>query len=178
MDTIKKTFFLLVLFSCIALSAQEETIKWDADRRLSWEDFKGKPEENSPAAAITASGISYYFSTYEDHNGEMGINYTVTTYFYPNKSWYNRQLGDRIILSHEQLHFDIAELFARKMRAQLASTRFTRNVKEEVREIYRKINEELSEFQHRYDSETDYSRNYEAQILWNEVIAQALEEVP
>lgn len=173
MDTIKFLLIPLILWN-FSVWAQEETIEWHPDHRLSWEDFRGDPVENSPAAAITASGISYYFSTYEDHNGELGIRYTVTTHFYPEKSWYHPHLGDRVILSHEQLHFDIAELFARKMRAELASTRFTRNVKEEVREIYRKINEELAEFQRRYDDETDYSRDYEAQLIWNELIAQAL----
>ena len=174
MDPVKFIILPIILLFTGSLEAQEETIEWHPDRRLSWDDFRGEPESGSPAAAITASGISYYFSTYEDRNGEMGIRYTVTTHFYPEKSWYHPNLGDRIILSHEQLHFDISELFARKMRARLASTRFTRNVKAEVRAIYRKINEELAQFQRRYDEETDFSRNREAQLLWNEAIMQAL----
>lgn len=169
-----KYCLILALLSGFAGISQEATIEWDPDHRLSWEDFRGQPVEDSPAAAITASGISYFFSTYEDEQGKMGIRYTVKTHFYPDKSWYHPDLGDVIILSHEQLHFDISELFARKMRAQLGATKFTRNVKEEVREIYRKINEELAAFQNRYDDETNYSRDREAQLIWNELIARAL----
>ena len=38
----------------------------------------------------------------------------------------------------------------------------------------RLINEELSEFQDKYDRETDYSRDHEAQARWNRWIAQQL----
>lgn len=174
MGTLNTCWLLLFLAAGITLSAQEESILWEDNHRLSWEDFRGTPEEDSPAAAITASGISYSFFTYEKVDGNIGINYEVTTHFYPAKSWYHSELGSDIILSHEQLHFDISELFARKMRAQLEKTQFTSDVKAEVKEIYRTINEELAEFQNRYDAETDYSRNREAQLIWNEVIAQAL----
>ena len=112
-----------------------ETISWSPDIKLGWNDFRGKVPQNARAAAITASGISYQFST--RGTGDMvELDYRVSTFFYPYKSWYQPHLCDSLILSHEQLHFDISELFARKMRKRLASGTFTENVKAEVKQIY------------------------------------------
>ena len=106
----------------------------------------------------------------------MEVDFTVKCFFYPEKSWYKAEICNAVVLSHEQLHFDIAELFARKFRRQLDSTRFTRNIKAEVRAIYRKINEELAAFQDRYDTETDFSRNVGQQKAWNANIRAALSQ--
>lgn len=155
--------------------AQEETVEWNSNQRLSWSDFKGNVPENARAAATTASGISYRFST-SGTKDKIEIDFTVLTHFYPNKSWYQVDLCDDVILSHEQLHFDISELFSRKLRKQLAEARFTHdNVKAKVRAMYRKNNQELNEFQNQYDRETNFSRNREQQVLWNIKIAEALE---
>ena len=169
-------FSIFCLLIASSLWSQDyESILWDKGHRLSWTDFKGKPGAPSRAAAITASGISYQFSTLES-DSNLELDFTVSTYFYPTKSWYQPEVCDEVILSHEQLHFDISELFARKMRKLLGETKFTRNVKAEVKTIYRQINKELAEFQHLYDDETNFSRNREKQQLWNKKIAEALKQ--
>ncbi len=150
----------------------ERTIRWTPEVRLSWDNFQGKPTI-SRAAAITASGISYQFSSMYK-NGAVALDFTVDTFFYPDKSWYRPDLCDSVILGHEQLHFDISELYARKMRRQLSETRFTENVKAEVKAIYRQINTDLNDFQNRYDAETNYSRDREQQQRWNVAIAKEL----
>ena len=152
---------------------EEKAILWSLEKRLSWDDFQAQPPANGNVAATTASGISYYFSSREI-DGTMHVDFTVRTYFYPEKSWYIPEICNEVILSHEQLHFDIAELFARKMRRQLEDTEFTRDIKAEVREIYKQINLELREFQNRYDQETDFSRNVAQQKAWNATISAAL----
>ncbi len=176
MGTLRNIVLLISMLSAALVSSQEyEAILWSPEQKLSWADFKGEPTSHSSAAAITASGISYQFSTVESE-GALELDYTVSTYFYPNKSWYMPHLGDAIILSHEQLHFDISELFARRMRKLLAEATFTRNVKAEVKAIYRQINKELAEFQDVYDSETNFSRNKEKQLVWNKKIQEALKQ--
>jgi len=82
------------------------------------------------------------------------------------------------VLSHEQLHFDISELYARRLRRRLQTAEFTDRVKAEVRQIFAEVNRQLSEFQDRYDGETDFSRNREAQLAWNRAVARMLSELP
>ena len=165
--------FFAVLFSAGSMAQEEAGILWNPEQRLSWSNFKAEPPKNSEIAATTASGLSYQFSTTEE-NGKYELDYSVDTYFYPNRSWYQPDICDEVILSHEQLHFDISELYARKMRKIMDATIFTKNVKAEVKAIYRQINKELAAFQQVYDKETDYSRNIEQQLSWNKKIKDSL----
>lgn len=105
----------------------------------------------------------------------MEVDCSINTFFYPESSWYRPELASQNILSHEQLHFDISELFARKMRARVKRFSFTSDVKAEMNQIYEQILKELQTFQKRYDEETNFSREVEKQIEWNNKIAQALQ---
>ena len=62
------------------------------------------------------------------------------------------------------------------MRKQLAETKFTENVKEEVRKIYKSTLRQLNDFQNKYDSETNYSRNLTVQERWVNEIEAALKD--
>ncbi|MDO6810190.1 DUF922 domain-containing protein [Zobellia galactanivorans] len=159
----------------MVFSQEGEVIVWDADRKLQWSDFKGSYFKTEWAAATTASGISYSFTSFTKE-GRLYLDFVVQSEFYPKKSWYRPELCDSIILGHEQLHFDISELYARKMRKRLAQTQFTMNAKAEVRAIYKAILKELGNFQNKYDRETNFSRNLEKQVLWNRRIKAALKE--
>lgn len=151
----------------------EPGVPWREDLRLGWDDFRGEVPPRAIPAATTASGISYTYSANILHH-EVILDYRVTAYFYPEESWYRPERCNDNTLAHEQLHFDISELFARKMRLRLETTTFSEDVKAEVRRIYKEILEELKAFQERYDRETDFSRNRGKQAEWNLRIAQAL----
>ena len=152
---------------------EEGVVLWTPNKKLAWSDFKGKPSNISNAAAITASGISYNFSA-QGTKDKMELDFKVDTHFYPNKSWYKPKLANLNILSHEQLHFDISEVFARKLRQILTKTKFTNNAKSEIKEIYKNILRELNDYQNQYDAETNFSRDTVQQLIWNKKIEKAL----
>jgi len=160
---------------CFAKLQAQDEITWTSNQKLKWSDFKGDMPAGSSAAATTASGISYDFSTFYK-NDKLKTNFKVSTFFYPSKSWYNSNFASEWILAHEQLHFDITELYARKMREELRTFKFTKNVKAEVREIYKKTLRQLNDFQNKYDGETDYSRKKLVQERWIMEIGKALKE--
>lgn len=161
---------LLFIITCIALHTSsvkaQEYMVWHEDSKLTWSDFKGKKPFFSSAAATTVSGIQYDFYTYRENKEELKMEYKVTTFFNPNKSWCKHNDVDDVILGHEQLHFDITELYARKLREELSELNVTNKVKSDVRKIYSKIILELNQFQAQYDIETDYSRKLFAQKRW------------
>ncbi|WP_339728995.1 DUF922 domain-containing protein [Maribacter stanieri] len=175
MGLIKKAHLILVLLATLTISYVQcqEVVSWEPDFRFTWNDFKGDVPITSGAAATTASGITYRFSTYYE-NDELKVDYNVYAYFYPTKSWYKPKLCNEVTLLHEQLHFDITELYARKMRKQLAETKFTKNIKEEIKKIYKATIRQLNDFQNKYDSETNYSRNLPVQERWVKEIEAAL----
>ena len=164
----------IFIFGLGAFAQEEEVIPWTNDLRLEWTNFRATPPSDSRVAATTASGISYRLSAMET-NGNMEVDCTIDAFFYPDESWYQPGMANSNILSHEQRHFDITELFARKMRQRIAEYSFTKKVKAEVKGIYGDILKEMRDFQKQYDQETNYSRNVEEQMRWNNKIKNALE---
>jgi len=151
----------------------EETIPWSAERKLKWSDFKGSYLKTQWAAATTATAISYNFSSFEK-DGQQYLDIEVHCDFLPERSWYRPDAVDSLTLVHEQLHFDIVELHGRKMRKRLAETRFTKDIKEEVKAIYLDILKQLRQVQKKYDQETNFSRDIVKQLVWNKKIANTL----
>ena len=81
-------------------------------------------------------------------------------------------------MSHEQGHFDITEIFARKMAKAMDDYKFNpRTFRADLDTIYQQIMKEKEEYQERYDHETDYSRDKKMQAEWLKKIAEELEEL-
>lgn len=172
MPFFKKYLLFLILatpFISMAQDKNEELLTWKT-KRLDWADYKGKPDPHSDAAATTATylGIEYNMKN-------ETITYKVTCYFSKNRSWGLTKTD--YILSHEQGHFDIAEIFARKLHQRMKEYKFRRSTyKNDLENIYNEILEEKERTQNRYDQETNYSRNKEQQAKWLKKIEEMLEE--
>ena len=170
----------IILLFCGFLFFQqnEPVLSWNETYRLSWADFKSEPNNNTSAAAITASGITFGFSiTQTDENQVISFTSEVHAHFYPEQSWYKIEQADDHVLGHEQLHFDITELYARKFRERISKLRVSNNIGRELKGIHQTINKELSEIQNTYDNETDFSRNYEAQAKWTAFVKLELQKL-
>ncbi|GAA3589397.1 DUF922 domain-containing protein [Flavivirga amylovorans] len=151
-------------------------MSWNESYKLSWTDFKDTPDKNTSAVAITASGITFGFSVNMTDNRVVGFTSDVHAHFYPEKSWYKKEQADNHVLGHEQLHFDITELHARKFRYRIDQVKVSNSVRSQLKTIHNAINKELSQMQNRYDSETNYSRNMEAQTKWKLYIVDELKK--
>ena len=170
-----KNWFFVIVLSITSIHAQDyDTIIWEENNTLKWENFQGKPPVNHRAAAITASGITYRYSA-EEVSGVLEVKFKVSAFFYPKKSWYRPSLCDSVTLGHEQLHFNISELYARKLKKRLEASTFSSNLKAEVAAIYKQVLQELNAFQNAYDSETNFSRDRQAQNLWQDKITLELQ---
>ena len=171
---------ILVVFAflCIGpVSSDDEVISWRDNIKLSWNQFKAATRSDVSAAAVTASGITFEFSVKETDHHIVSFNTRVYAHFYPSKSWYNTDKSDDHILAHEQLHFDITELYARKFRKQIAQIQTSNKLKSDFRNLHQKINEELELTQNRYDQESDNSINQEFQSKWNQYVSQELNKL-
>ena len=161
---------------CVLMFHNDETaIAWSESYSLTWSDFQGFPSVNSDAVAITASGITFSYSIKKTSVRVVSFDTQVDAHFYPEKSWYKPNHADNHILAHEQYHFNITELFARKFRQRIAQVKISQSLSENLDRIHQEINKELSEFQELYDAETNYSRNFEEQTKWQDRIDNALD---
>ncbi|WP_310992356.1 DUF922 domain-containing protein [Aequorivita marina] len=167
---------LLLAFLCTILffpQSDSKKIPWNENKKLTWEDFQGTPIPSANFVASTNTGISFQYS-YSLKNGDVSVEYTVASFFYPEKSWFQPGKVNQHILNHEQAHFDISELHARILRKNLADKTYTKKVKSEIEGIYRKVEQERRAMQVRFDAETDHSRNVEKEALWEKQIAKQL----
>lgn len=175
----KSTWLLICyLFFFSAIWAQEqEKIKWQQERQLTWQDFKAEPDTTLSYSANTNSGISYTWN-YSTATGVPILEHEVFTNFYPNKSWVQKDIHDKnYLLKHEQLHFDISELHARKLRKALAEYEIGRNIRQDLKRIYNRIESERVEMQNRFDRETSHSENKEAEMKWREFVRLELKKL-
>lgn len=95
----------------------EKEIVWDARRRLSIADFKGDTLDR-PFQAATCSSFKY--KTWGRLiDGYMTLK--VETFFDCFCSYFKPDPAAEILLQHEQIHFDISEIYARRFVSQVSS---------------------------------------------------------
>ena len=164
--------FLLLSLSLVSFGQgnEEELINWNDEKKLTWADYKGNAKPGTDAAASTATylGIEYNFNS-------QGFGYKITCSFSKTKSWGLHKTD--YILAHEQGHFDIAEIFARKLNLKMSAYKFNKNsFKTDLKKIYETITSEKEEMQNSYDSETNHSIHKEKQKEWLKKIQKMLAE--
>ncbi|NML20675.1 DUF922 domain-containing Zn-dependent protease [Pseudoflavitalea sp. G-6-1-2] len=159
------TFFLIVLLSLHPVPQQVSSIPWNESRKLTWTDFLAKPDPVSGNAAMTNSVINIEFNI-----DDTSLDYTISCRFDKNRSWVKVRTAP--VLQHEQGHFDIAEIYARKLNKEMKALSFNAaTIKNDVNVIYDKIMAVYQQVQHQYDQETDFSRNKPKQAEWLAKIA-------
>lgn len=150
---------------------KNDTIIWKQDSLLRPTDFKARPKPNGPLG-LTASMLFIYSG---ESDGEL-IFY-VEALFVKSKSYITK--SSEYVLRHEQLHFDICELNARKLRKKLSETDF-KKVKKLTEEIQKQFNNSISQIhkeQEKYDKETEHGLNSAKQAIWNESIQKQIKEL-
>ena len=164
--------YLAILFPAFSLAqdANEELIAWSPHYKLTWADYKARPETGSDVAATTTTyiGIEYNINA-------SGFSYKIQCRFSKDRSWGLHKTP--YILSHEQGHFDIAEIFARKLHKAMRAYRFNqRTYQHDLKTIYEKLMNEKEAMQDEYDRETNHSINREKQAAWLIKIEQYLDD--
>lgn len=169
-DPIKQVSAPSQAIAIIPEEDEAEYIPWHPEQRLTWEDFQCEPKRGTDAVASTSTSLGI---AYQMQAGQL--TYHITCNFSKAKSW--GLMRTDYILAHEQGHFDITEIFARKLNEALQNYEFNRRTfKKDINEIYQAIVRQKEEYQKMYDGESDHSRNRKAQYEWLERIQQLLDE--
>lgn len=155
--------FLPTEFLLAQSKNNSDKIIWNPTYKLKWEDFQSTPDTPDTFAAISFVTIDCFYS----HENKK---YYANAIFLKNLSWSKEKFRNSNILKHEQKHFDITEIYARLLLLSLKNV----GVKNTYRHIYDSITTEMRNMQKQYDRETDCSRNYEQQKIWNRKIEKML----
>ncbi len=144
---------------------------WDELNSLSWEHFKPVVERSNNDAAM--SSIAIESRSVIDKTGAF---IRVRAVFDPQKSWVKNDCKTAYILNHEQMHYNIVEIFARKLRKAIATSTFKQaTFKDDYNRLFDRLADEHEAYQERYDEETNHSIYKEDQEAWNTKIQAELD---
>ena len=122
---LKNIFFFVGFITLLSFSfVKDDFILWQENKKLKIQDFKAdnkdtiKVNQQQFLGAISAIRIEY--SSFQRNKNSVP-DFSIKTYFDPNESW--MLLKNDYVLQHEQIHFDLTELYARKMRKSVESLR-------------------------------------------------------
>lgn len=151
----------------------DDIINYSSEKKLAWSDFKAKPREDQAYDAMTEWGMHFSYS----YDGNYFV-FTLICQFQKSDSWVKEEKMTDELLEHEQLHFDIAEIYTRKMRKILLKTDY------HVKTVYKVVNDihedhylECNRVQRLYDKETMFSTNRGKQAEWEKEIAKQLKSL-
>lgn len=162
----KRLFLFLFLFAFLQ-DVDAQTIDWQEDRKLTWEDYKAQPPVTRTAAR-TFVGFSFDVVSVDPITG-IG-QFLVKSFFISDSSWVQPGLEHRDdLLEHEQLHFDLAELYARQIRQLIQG-----KTPAEAKQIYYAVLPQYRARQRAYDHETRHGINEDIQLYWKEIILSEL----
>lgn len=165
-----KRLFILVFLNIIITAVAQDKILWSDQNKLSWQDFQSKTKPNtSNAAATTFCGISYLLNSPTKKFTARQVK--IEAFFIPSKSWAHADHKTEFVLLHEQSHFDIAELFARKFRKLINDK--TMDAKT-LNNLYREIYEDYKSYQQDYETVTNHGRLRDKQYEYSEKINNEL----
>lgn len=169
-------FISQIAFAQLSSFENDSILIWNENRKITWDDFKSQNKVHSyeQASAVMAPGLIAYPKNIEASKiKEVKIIATVSK----NQSWY--KIKEDYILNHEQMHFDITEIYARKFRKELAQIEeFGNEISPNIfLLLFNKIDEEHWNFQSQYEDETQRGTNFNQQKIWNEKIQKLLNEL-
>lgn len=151
-----------------------DTVNWSSLRKLTWDDFRGPPDTVRNFSAETHYVITY---TYRKSNQSKSpeLHFKIQCYFEKALSWAKAKECNNQLLSHEQAHFDIAELHTRMFRERISKTLFDQaKYDDQIQVLFSDILEECSKMQEKFDKETRYGILAEEQNNWKLNIEDAL----
>lgn len=180
----RNALFFLFLFLCSSFLVinkrmpriqDDNEIIWRSDRKLTWDDFKAHPNQEIIKNSViiqaqTAASIELFSSSSKN---EL-LTIKVCTKFIKDKSW--TVVRNEKLLKHEQLHFDIFELYARKMRKAFDSLNM-KKVKDirQYEDIYDLYNQKCDQYNELYDNQVYF--NDARQEQWFKKVATELDNL-
>lgn len=153
-----------------------QKIYWSENVKLKWSNFKSKVNNQHGENVVAYTNCGWVYSYIRSSNPKVPIKIKIETVFNEDKSWKDVKRINDYVLLHEQKHFDVAEIFSRKLRKEVAEKiKSNSDFDKYFKEIYARILKEYQNFQKAYDGETKNGMVEEKQSEYNRIIAVELE---
>lgn len=148
-----------------------DQLPWSETYHLKWEDFQAAPDSNAFGSALTTVTIKA-----RPNRQNRRLEYDINAFFLRSHSW--SKTRSIHVLNHEQIHFDLAELYARKARKKVQELQqLGINDYRVYNSALQAIFQESNEMDAKYDRETLNGALLKKQISWDLTIGTHLKEL-
>ena len=186
----------------------DASIEWSADRKLSIEDFRGAVPRKSEQANVQRGALGFLRIQASWKCTDQRVVGSARAVFVPGQSWWvgaQSHMWERVrdskswltasrqdlemkaaikdaneeLLKHEQLHFDMAEIAARKIRRRFDETKEPCAADNDSAALNRFVGEVTRDYrreQAQYDQETKHGTFLFGQGKWESRVKAALSE--
>jgi hypothetical protein len=164
-----------ISFPRVAARAQAgPTFTWAQRPRLTWDDFRARPPKStSYPSALSDTGFKYQLVC---RNGLLDVD--VKAFFAPSGSWVKPDSKTPELLSHEQGHFDMAELYALRLRKAVQDAKVgcgdTAKANAAGEKIAGEFQKEWLNAEREYEQDTQYGTDLREQDAASKRIADGL----
>ncbi len=166
-------------FTSIQDDNASDTLIWQPETKLHWDDFLAEAPSRNSFAAFTYTLINMEYSA-TITEGKVIPSFKIYAAFNRRRSWVKNQKEARTpeILAHEQAHFDISEITARRLRKALLTETYSRkSLEQKINSIYQVTVQAGDEMQALYDQESDHGLNKAQQLKWSNRVKNELSEL-
>ena len=149
-------------------------IEWSDDLFMSWKDYRFRGRRFSEDSGMALTSVI--------HSVRGGIignepRFEVKVLFVKKDSW-TTDSTSITLLAHEKLHFDIAELYGRKIRKQIdelfqSGERDLKIYNQYVKQLLA----DFKRFSQNYDRETRHGKDFDEQKAWFEEVYSELDRL-
>jgi len=155
---------IILAFQTFAQSNHpNDTLHWNENRTLSWDDFKGEPLDYT---GFQGEAFCMNVANFERRHAFSKTTFTVTAVFDRTKSWFNPEARTDIGLLYFQVMFDLYELHARKLRKELSETKFGKDPNPVFQEKYNNSMTALTNEYNEFRKDTKLGKDSNAVRDW------------
>lgn len=180
-----KQFLILFLLPfigktyCQDIVIPDSIIIWHKDYKLTFQDFRNPIPPLLGFNAVSSISVEIEIEEIDT----LIVDVHVKCVFYRNSSFFKKMskgsfisLDDSLLLNHEQGHFDLAEIYSRKIKQKISYFIKNKITKSEIIAFYNTTLDALHKEGIIYDKETDFSRNKLEQSRWNKNLLKRLSQ--
>ena len=170
---------LILVYSAFSQNEKSDLIQWNNKYNLSWSDFKGNSKDTIYAknTHLQACAVSCIELSYKYLVSGNKIDFIIINQFNKLKSFTCDTLSEEL-LQHEQCHFDLSEIYARKIRREVRDLQKKGiNKIDNYINVFKVLKAELDSIDNQFDIDTFYGNVEDQQNLWQKKIKKELIEL-
>jgi hypothetical protein len=145
-------------------------------RKINIDDFTPLKKRTSSFAAAIFTSMGYQ-SEVSMSNDTVYLDFAIKVYQIKGMSWVLEEANSKVVLEHEQIHFDITQLVAEKFKERLREEALpAQDYDSRIQFLYLDYYRMINRMQNSYDNETKHGLDKDEQTKWQKTVRNELDK--